>query len=57
MNKKDKNYACILTNEILKNSINSNEAQYYYKDLNKDYDTEIILNSFGNDLNLNYDIL
>ena len=56
LNKNSKNYARILTQEALINSVDSNKAQYYYIELNKKYDTEIILNSFGNDLELKYEI-
>lgn len=56
LNKNSKNYAHPLTQETLIDSVNSNTAQYYYIELNKNYDTEIILNSFGNDLELGYDI-
>ena len=56
LNKNNKNYARILTQETLINSVDSNKVQYYYIELNKKYDTEIILNSFGNDLEINYEI-
>ena len=57
LNKNSKNYARILTKEnTLINSVNSDKAQYYYIDLDKNYDTEIILNSYGNDLEVKYEI-
>ena len=56
LNKNNKNYAQILTQETLINSINSNSAQYYYIELNKNYDTEVVINSFGNDLEVRYDV-
>ena len=56
LNKNNKNYARILTQETLINSVDSNKVQYYYIELNKKYDTEIILNSFGNDLEIYYEI-
>ena len=56
LNKNSNNYAFPLTQETLINSVNSDKAKYYYIDLNKNYDIEIIVNSFGNDLEFNYDI-
>ena len=57
LNKNSKNYARILTKEnTLINSVNSDKAQYYYIELDKNYDTEIILNSYGNDLEVKYAI-
>ena len=57
LNNNNKNYIRPLTKETLISSINSNKAQYYYIDLNKNFDTEILLNSYGEDLEIKYDIV
>ena len=39
-----------LGNEALINSITPDNVRFYYIDLNKNYDTEILINSYGQDL-------
>ena len=50
LNKNSQNYARHLRNEALINSIIPDKIRFYYIDLNKNYDTEIIINSYGQDL-------
>jgi len=54
LNRNGKNTVRHLFNETLINIINQKSARYYYIDANKDYDTEILINSFGQDLFYNY---
>ena len=50
LDKNGHNYVRHLGNETLINSINPGNIRYYYIDLNKNYDIEILLNSYGQDL-------
>ena len=50
LNKNGQKIARHLRNETLINSVTPNNPLFYYIDLNKDYDTEIIINSYGQDL-------
>ena len=43
-----------LVNETLINVINQKSIRYYYIDTNKDYDTEILMTSYGQDLYYKY---
>ena len=56
LNKNGNNYARHLIDETLINSVNPNSVQYYYIDVFKAYDTEILLNSYGQDLTYYYQI-
>ena len=54
LNKNGRNIARSIIDETLINIINQKSIRYYYIDANKDYDTEILINSFGQDLFYNY---
>lgn len=54
LNKNGRNTARHVVNETLINIINQKSIRYYYIDANKDYDTEILINSFGQDLFYKY---
>lgn len=54
LNKDGRNTARHVVNETLINIINQKSIRYYYIDANKDYDTEILINSFGQDLFYKY---
>jgi len=54
LNKNSKNIPRHIVDESLINTISQNSIRYYYIDANKDYDTEILINSFGQDLYYNY---
>ena len=56
LNKNGHNYARHLIDETLINTINPNNVQYYYIDVFKTYDTEIIISSYGQDLEYSYQI-
>ena len=56
LNKNGHNYARHLIDETLINTVNSNSVQYYYIDVFKAYDIEIIINSYGQDLEYSYQI-
>ena len=57
LNLNNKDYIRPLTEESIVSSLSSNNAHYFYIDLNKNYDTEILVNSFGDDVELKYDIV
>jgi hypothetical protein len=46
LNKNGRNTARHVVDETLINIINQKSIRYYYIDANKDYDTEILINSF-----------
>ena len=50
MNKNGINSPRHLVGDTLINTINQQNARYYYIDVNKEYQTEILINSFGQDL-------
>ena len=52
LNKNDRKFVRTLTDKTLISSINSKSIQYFCIDLNKNYDTEIIINSFEQDLQI-----
>ena len=52
LNKNGRNYARHLTNKTLLNSINSKSIQYFYIDLNKEYNTDILIDSNEQDLEI-----
>ena len=54
LNKNGHNYARHLIGETLINTVNPNSVQYYYIDIFKNYDTEILINSYGQDLQYCY---
>jgi len=54
LNKNGGNRARHIINESLINIISQNSIRYYYIDANKGYDTEILINSYGQDLYYNY---
>ena len=54
LNKNGRNNARHIVNDTLINIINQKSIRYYYIDANKDYDTEILINSFGQDLFYKY---
>ena len=54
LNKNGRNTARHVVDETLINIINQKSIRYYYIDANKDYDTEILINSFGQDLFYKY---
>ena len=54
LNKNGRNTARHIVNETLINVINQKSIRYYYIDTNKEYDTEILINSFGQDLLYKY---
>ena len=54
LNKNGRNTTRHVANETLINIINQKSIRYYYIDANKDYDTEILINSFGQDLFYKY---
>ena len=54
LNKNGRNTPRHLVNETLINVINQKSIRYYYIDTNKDYDTEILMNSYGQDLYYKY---
>ena len=56
LNKNDRKYARYLTQNTLISSINSKSIQYFYLDLNRDNDTQILINSFGQDLEISTQI-
>ena len=56
LNKNGNNLARHLIDETLINTVNPNSVQYYYIDVFKTYDTEILINSFGQDLQYYYQI-
>ena len=56
LNKNGHNYARHLFDESLINTVNPNSVQYYYIDVFKNYDTEILINSYGQDLQYCYQI-
>ena len=52
LNKNDRKYARYLTQNTLISSINSKSIGYFYFDLDRDNDTEFLINSFGQDLEI-----
>ena len=54
LNKNGRNTPRHLVNETLINVINQKSIRYYYIDTNKDYDTEILMTSYGQDLYYKY---
>ena len=50
LNKNGQKYARHLSDGTLINSVYPDSVRFYYIDLNKNYDTEIIINSYGQDL-------
>ena len=54
LNKNGRNTPRHLVDETLINIINQKSERYYYIDANKEYGTEIIINSYGQDLLYNY---
>ena len=54
LNKNGINTPRHLVNETLINVINQKSIRYYYIDTNKDYDTEILMTSYGQDLYYKY---
>ena len=56
LNKNGHNYARHLFDETLINIVNPNSVQYYYIDVFKNYDPEILINSYGQDLQYAYQI-
>ena len=56
LNKNGNIYARHLIDETLINIINPNTVQYYYIDVFKIYDTEILINSYGQDLQYYYQV-
>ena len=50
LNKNAHNYIRHLRNETVINSVSPDDIRFYYIDLNKNYDIEIIINSYGQDL-------
>ena len=51
-NKFGRKYARQLPERTLINSINTKSIQYYYIDLSKQYDTEVLINTYGQDLEI-----
>jgi len=56
LNKNGHNYARHLIDETLINTVNPNSVKYYYIDVVKNYETEILINSYGQDLQYFYQI-
>lgn len=56
LNKNSKNIPRHIIDESLINIISQNSIRYYYIDANKDYDTEILINSYGQDLYYKYTV-
>jgi len=54
LNKNGNNIPRHIVDESLINIISQNSIRYYYIDANKDYDTEILINSYGQDLYYKY---
>ena len=52
LNKNDRKFVRTLTDKTLISSINSKSIQYFCIDLSKNYDTEIIINSYEQDLQI-----
>ena len=45
-----------LSNEIIISSVNSKTAKYFYIDINKDNNYELLVNSYERDIKINYDL-
>ena len=45
-----------LSNEIIISSVNAKTAKYFYVDINKDNNYELLVNSYGRDVKINYDL-
>ena len=46
-----------LTGQTLINSVNTKNAQYFYIDIDKNYNLRFLINSFGQDLKYNYELI
>ena len=45
-----------LTDQTLISSVNTNSVQYFYIDVDKSYDLELLINSYGQDIKINYEV-
>ena len=57
LSKNDFYYAKNLTGQTLINSVNNKNAQYFYIDINKNYNIRLLINSFGQDLKYKYELI
>ena len=57
LRKNDFYYSQNLTSQTLINSINTKNAQYFYIDINKNYNIRLLINSFGQDLKYKYEVI
>ena len=55
LNKNGFNKSQKLTDQTLISSVNTKSVQYFYIDVDKNYDTELLINSYGQDLKINYE--
>jgi len=56
LNKNGHYYVRHLLDETLINTVNPNSKQYYYIDVFKTYETEILINSYGQDLQYSFQV-